>query len=643
VKKIKTSSKIDVQFLPEGGHIIDNVITTMGVIAKDSLGNGVGNLEGKILDDKNIEISSFSLNSLGTGRYSFLPKLNTKYRAEIVYKGKKHTYLINKRIELKGVNLKITKIKDDIILSLITNETTLKDIKNKEFTVANFNSSNLGNFKFKFTTKETITKRIAAKNLLPGTNIFTLFNEENMPIAERLFFNYNGISILKSSKPYNIVDSSDSISLTINYKNLKASSFNNVSISVLPASTKSYAKNSNIISQTLLQPYLKGRIENGYYYFKNITERKKYDLDNLLLTQGWSSYHWDELFTNKTPIKYTFENGIDLKINIADNKKGAKLLIHNTTERQAEIIDIKEGINSFNSMKYFPKEEEVLHISRVTKKGKLTPSTLYLQYAPNHFTKPDIKTNSLLKKPFYYSSEDYIDEKLATSSLKNTQKLKEIVLKVDLEKERIEKIKNSSFGQVYFMNKKNSYRYFNVFDFLSTKGFFAERIPFTNEVIISNRISTSLLGGNTPVIFLDGQQLADFTQLTWLDMSIIDYIEIDKLGTGGGVRGGNGIIRIVTNPFKMSKRRAKTTQQFKFPVTFSNSKKFYRPVYENYDSQFYKSFGTIDWLPTNKIDKNGNLNFKFHNNQPNNIRVFIEGITTDGEFILEEKFIEVEK
>ena len=66
----------------------------------------------------------------------------------------------------------------------------------------------------------------------------------------------------------------------------------NLSVSVLPSSTSAYTSDNNIISKFLFNPYIKGDIENPWYYFDNTDREKNHDLDLLLLTQGWSKYSW---------------------------------------------------------------------------------------------------------------------------------------------------------------------------------------------------------------------------------------------------------------------------------------------------------------------------------------------------------------
>ena len=123
-------------------------------------------------------------------------------------------------------------------------------------------------------------------------------------------------------------------------------------------------------------------------------------------------------------------------------------------------------------------------------------------------------------------------------------------------------------------------------------------------------------------------------------MSTVDYIEINEQGVAGvtGTRSGMGYIKIVTDPNKFINTRQKTSK-FEFPVTFSKSKRFYTPKYSSYKNLFFKKYGVIDWLPINQIDRNGVLNIKFRNKQTSDLVFFIEGVTEDGDFILEKKII----
>lgn len=635
-KKFNKNTTIDIQFLPEGGHLLNNTISKVGVIAKDSLGHGIPNIKGNLLDENKDIITTFSLNELGIGRFSFLPIIGKKYTAQINYNNQEKSFKLNHKIAAKGVRLKISENTKEAIISLISNEETVQQLNNKKFTVSIHNGNKIALLSFNLTNKISSIKRILLETLPTGINIFTLFNENNQPVSERLFFNYKGLSVLNSTI-ISSVKKGDSVAIRLSYNDLKIDGLNNVSVSVLPYQTKSYTKNSNIITQTLLRPYLNGIIENGSYYFKNISPKKKYDLDNLLITQGWSSYDWTDIFNNNPTYSKIFEQGITVQLNTPNSSNENNYLIQHSTDRSSEIVVLKKGEKSYTSLGFFPVDKENIYISSRNKKGKLLPANLYLQFEPTRIPEPKLKPIVLSIKPSYYSKENYKDGGFNRNSLDNTLQLKEVVLKTNLEKIRIEKIKNKSMGQVYFFDEDSPFINFDVFAFLRTKGFVAEKVPASDQVILRNLVSSSLRGSNVPIVFIDDFPIPNLNQLSWLDTSIIDHIEINRSGFGEGIRGGNGVIRIVTDPFKRSSRKSNTTRKFKFPLTFSTSKKFYTPIYENYNSKFYSNYGVIDWLPINSIDKNGVLNLSLKNEHTNAVKLFIEGITNNGEFISETK------
>ncbi|MEO0902537.1 MAG: hypothetical protein AAFY00_11155, partial [Bacteroidota bacterium] len=52
-----------------------------------------------------------------------------------------------------------------------------------------------------------------------------------------------------------------------------------------------------------------------------------------------------------------------------------------------------------------------------------------------------------------------------------------------------------------------------------------------------------------------------------------------------------------------------------------------------YQSDFFKYYGVLDWLPRLKSDEDGLIKFKYFNVQSLPVTLFIEGITEQGAFI----------
>jgi hypothetical protein len=137
-------------------------------------------------------------------------------------------------------------------------------------------------------------------------------------------------------------------------------------------------------------------------------------------------------------------------------------------------------------------------------------------------------------------------------------------------------------------------------------------------------------------MYLDGFIVMNPTRLFYYWLNDVEYIEINLQDTSGGLLNGiRGTIRITTDPL-MNAIKKTTVKSFKFPITFSKSKKFYVPKYQSLKSNFYKNYGVIDWLPLNRIEENKILTIKMKNNNQNKVKLFIEGVTEEGKFISQE-------
>lgn len=641
-EKSHTENKFDVQALPEGGHFINDVETKVGVIIKDHNNMGVPKLKGFVEDAKGTIISSFELNDFGIARFNFTPKKDKSYFISFKENGGQRKYKIAHSIEEKGIALQLTQLRESVLVTLSTNSKTLEKISENDYYITIYDGNALKKIPIRFSDKRTVSTKISFSNLSKGMNVFTLFSAEGKPLSERLFFNYQGIEILKSRIESTQKIGKDSTQIDLYYPSYKKSVFNNLSVSILPYDTKSYHKNKNIISQALLQPFLKGFIENSSYYFNIVTPKVINDLDNLLLTQGWSSYDWNSIFESPLEKSYAFEKGISFTIQLDKNKRGKSLLFRYSDGSVANIIDLENDITSFNSIHHYPETNTEFFLSNMSRKGRLGPVDATINFFPEKIPNLNVDAKDLPKTNLDFSSKIPLDGGIY-NSLNDVQQLNPIEVEVKLEEQRRNSIETKNFGETYFFDEKNGFKFNNLFGFFRAKGFFVDRAPGTNEVILLNlQPSTTLKGENIVTVFLDDFPLLNLNQLEFFPYQTIDYININKNGFGEGIRGAGGVIRIYTDPYKMKKFGKQTFSVFRFPLSFTSNKKFYTPAYQNYDSVFFKNYGAISWKPINAIEEDGLFRFSFNSLQQKSVLVCIEGITSDGQFILEKKVIHLE-
>nr|WP_321237124.1 hypothetical protein [uncultured Psychroserpens sp.] len=669
-------TKVDAQFLPEGGHFLYDVENTVGVVIKSDQGLGLPNIEGEIVDQNDVVVTNFKVNQFGIGKCLLTPKTGYTYKAKFNYLTTEHTINIE-HIKAEGIVMSLTTLKDKIALKVKTNTSTFETINQHIYKLAIHNGQDLKEISFKFGTTTEVVKVIANQDLYKGINIFTIFDANNNPLLERLHFNFNGVNFQTSGEATTAINN-DSISIVLPYKLNDVNAINNFSVSVLPNGTNSFL-HQNIASYALLQPYVKSYIEQANYYFTAITPKKQFELDNLLITQAWSSYDWNTIFNNPPEYDYDYENGISYTLNSQD-KGDKQLMIYPSLNHSTTLISLTKDNASYTATNFFPTNDEVVVIRNITSDGSTKPN-LYLQFDP--FTIPEITSDFKPLAINAFNSEFLNMDASINNAFKNIEALDEIIINNKKGYTEIEKLQNRSLGKVEAIDEVLIKRYRTVVRYLRDRGFTIanapggkfevynnQRISFRNNavegarVVNSNEIdeyedpnaasiySQPLLEhhegdriyqqdtSTIPVVYIDGiifQQNLEILQT--LNLEDIEYIEVNKSGVGGGMRaGGAGLIRIKTKPnsrVKVENKELNAT--YEVPLKFSVSKKFYIPRYTSYDSDFFQQFGVIDWLPNLKADNEGNVKFNICNNGLTDLKLFIEGISNDGTFISEVK------
>jgi hypothetical protein len=547
----------------------------------------------------------------------------------------------------------VKRLKTKLFASLITNAETLETIRNQRYTLMIHNGDAYEIMDVYFTDNTTVNKAIEYSNTPSGINILTLFNEDEIPIAERLFFNYEGINFIKSNDVVSATRKRDSLTIKLAYNTIDKNIINSLSVSVLPQETESYDRHNNIVSYTFIQPYIKGTVEKGKYYFTDITEKKQYELDNLLITQGWSSYNWNNIFNDEYNQTYNFEQGIRLKANLSNRDLKGKgenaYLMYAISEEEPRIFEVEENEKSFYIDNLFPVGTNKINFSKMTKLNGLIPASLYIQSFPNSIPSLNAPLNVLEPKPDYKVSESLMKRNsIVFNKLDEVQNLEEVVVmsRLDRKRQRIEKLSQGRYGKVDIVEEEDRLLYNTLTNYLIAKGFNVDESG--GNLSITDRYSSggarpgfgeSESRNLSPVIFLDDVQILDTTILFQYSLTNVDYIEINRRGFGEGLRGGNGTIRIYSNS-KISKsyNNWDTVQEYDLPIVFSPEKIYYAPKYRNTGDAFYKAYGSVDWKPHLQVDENGFINIKIERPRIP-ITLFVEGIANDGSFVFEEKSI----
>lgn len=620
-EKFSASQNIlDAQLLPEGGHLLADVINTVGVVIKDSNGYGLEQATGVILEDQ-VEVASFTTNHLGIGMFKIRPNSFSNYTALIKTDNGMQTANFPK-VQSNGVALSVSSLQSDVFIELNTNEKTFQKLKNSEFKVLIHNGSVSTLINVQLLKPKTILK-LKRDDLTEGIHVVTVFNNENQPILERLFYEHKKISKL-SMETSLIQKVEDSVRFSFKFDtsiNDKLD-FNNFSVSILPQETKSYKENICIYSQLYLRPYLNGAIQNAPYYFKDVNRRKKLDLDILLLTQGWSAYNWETIFGDSLEITHPYELGVTAQVKV-NKKSHDKFMIYDLHYSNMGIIDLVKGESEFTITGLYPMEDESFEISYIDSFGITKQTSVNPTFTPSTIPPYTNFYNSLLPL-------DIVKNQVFETFYKESEMLDTVLIQGS--DTRREEIQLKTRGTVDFFDdaKRNATQLISYFN---SKGY-----------SISNYDGQLALGDNRrssngpPIIVIDDVVYRDVSLLQNFTFQSVDYIEIFRNGIGAQSyrqpdRGD--VIKIYTDPKLSAVFSKKTSSRFKFPLSYSSPKKFYTPQYSVLNSTFYNRYGVIDWKGALSMNKDGALEFTTPYKGTTSFKVIIEGVTSDGKLIHE--------
>ncbi|NTE04872.1 TonB-dependent receptor plug domain-containing protein [Agrobacterium tumefaciens] len=634
-----TSNDVDVQFLPEGGNLIEDLPQKVAIKAVNAAGHGE-NVKGTVVDETGSEITAFETTYLGMGNFIFNAQAGKSYTAKIKFadgsskdvkmplaQKSGYTIAIN-NLDTAKVSLKIMSSAD------LVNGTELKVVAQQAGNVFYVSKAKMD--------KQVLMATILKKNLPSGIVQFTLFSGTNQPLAERLVFVKNKADLLDVELNTSSVSNSrkGKTTFTLDATNQQKPEISSFSVAVTNASkvTPDEDNETNILTSLLLTSDLAGYVEKPNHYFTNDDINTQKELDNLLLTQGWRRFLWKNVISGAGPsITYGAEKSLAITGAVMKGNKpvaGGKVMLM-ATKGSTFIIDTvtnAEGKFVFDHLSFEDSTKFVVQARTKTERKfvDINIDVVPGQVVTKSKNSPDVEinvNNSLMK--YIKESDNYFNEMTRLGLLERTIKLDEVTVT-----EKKNPAKNSTN-----LNGAGRADFIMTSDDLSTCVTLSQclqgRLP---GVIFRGNVPYLMRSQNTPMsIVLDGMRVeSEF--LDNIVPSDVESIELLKsIGNTAiyGSQGGGGVIIITT------KRGGGTSNYNRYapgivsinPKGFSVSRAFYAPLYDDATTNSTrKDFRTtIYWNPQVVAQKDGKAKFEFYNaDEAGQYRVVIEGIDASG-------------
>lgn len=313
-----TSSDYSIQVFPEGGNLVSGLQSNVAVNVTGRNGNGV-DFSGSLLTENGDTVTTITSFKFGIGTFLFTPSSNHTYRVAVTLPTGRSLKKELPQVYAQGYVMQLKNAANGRLSVLVTSSgRTDKTL----FLIAH-NRQQVQWAEGKPTVNGQAQFLLDTATLPEGITHFTVFNEEQNPVCERLYFKKPVPKILldvHSDQPQYaprkkvevIVQSAGADSTPLN-----------LSVAVYKLDSLQAENSVNIVNYLTLTSELSGTVEAPDFYFSGDAQAGE-AADNLMLTHGWRRYRWETILLNEKvaprfPLEY---NGHLVKALVTDTRTG---------------------------------------------------------------------------------------------------------------------------------------------------------------------------------------------------------------------------------------------------------------------------------------------------------------------------------
>jgi len=631
-----TSNHADVQFLPEGGTLIENLPQKIAIKVINGSGKGE-DVTGKIIDEKGVEIMSIETAYLGMGSFTINMEEGKTYKAKIKFKDGFEKDFNLPQAKKSGYALAVNNLDADKISIKLLASANLR--KGEELKIVVQQGGNIHYVSKTKADKQILITSIPKSKLPTGILQITLFSGDNQPIAERLVYNKNAADLIDVKLNATAVSTSRKGKSTISFDSPGVGT-GNFSVSVTNATKLSpdEENESNIISTLNLTSDLTGYIEKPNHYFLSDDLKTARELDNLMLTQGWRRFLWQDIVNNVSPaVTYRPEKSTSISGTVTKGGKpvaNGKVMLMTNKDGLFTIDTLTNAEGKFNFDNLAFNDSTRFVVQARTDDDKKFVNIKIDQLPQQAVTQNkntadiDINVNNTLIK-YLEESDNYFNEMTRLGVLEKPIKLNDVVIREKRLFGDYTSNRNGLGFNDHMITSKDLRSCVNLTQCLNG------RLPF---VTFRNGVPYSTRSLNSPMaIYVDGMPAnADFLNI--LSPNDVESVEVLRsvihtiiYGSGGA----GGVLVITT------KRGGNQTNYNNYSAPgivivtakgFSVSRDFYAPKYDSGNTNIAGDYrSTIYWNPRLTAGDDGKVNFDFYNaGEAGTYRVVIEGMDNLG-------------
>ena len=296
---IRQKDRYDIQFFPEGGNLVNGIQSRIAFRVVDQNGKGLS-CNGVIINDKADTVVTYTTLKFGMGSFILTPEEGHTYKAITVLPGGDKIMQTLPPAYKKGYVMQLTEAGNGQLKITVqspgdTWSPPVWLLAHTRGSVKAAAASILRNGYAEFF--------VDMDKLGNGISHFTIFNEERQPVCERLFFK-KPIQRLEltatADRPEYEPRKKVYIKIFAAGQDGKPAPAD-MSMAVYRIDSLTGPDEMDISNYLWLSSDLAGGVESPAWYFTNQTAEAAEAVDNLMLTQGWRRFRWEDILRHKDP------------------------------------------------------------------------------------------------------------------------------------------------------------------------------------------------------------------------------------------------------------------------------------------------------------------------------------------------------
>jgi TonB-dependent SusC/RagA subfamily outer membrane receptor len=625
----------DIQFLPEGGHLVLGKKSNVAFRAVDPDGTSV-DIRGEI------EGQEFSSRFGGMGKLEFTPtKSDNAANITNPKTGEQRSVSLPKA-EAQGL---VVQVVNNPSASFVTVFVQGEYEPNSLLLVSQ--TRGVINYMIQGALATGVWGvRIPKENLITGINHITILSSEGKPLLERLIFVQKNDFLKLELTTSGTINPRGKIGLNLSslFENQPLSGTFSMAVTDADQVSNESDTFGSIFSSLLLTSDLRGKIHQPGYYFKDQETETLELLDLVMLTHGWRRFSWDDVMAGKLPeIEHFIERGINIEGQVKEQTETKKGLgggkINAILGDGVEIVASEFGPNGrfiFTELDY--QDSVTVTITAVDNRVKTLVDVSIIE--------PDaVFTNIEGEYPNQIVWPEGLAATFAERNLLQQMKEDQNILDLEgvtvegktIEREDEEIRKMYGTGDVTINPDKipGNIAFTNVFQLI--QGRVSGVQVFVSGLAVSVRIRGvgSANAGTDPLYLLDNAPVDAGTllQINPRDVSSIDVFKDPARAAVFGAQGANGVIAVYTKTGAgMNYRSVGGTLVSKYGG-YASPREFYSPKYDEKTAEnaITDSRATIYWNPSIKTDASGKAKLEFYNTDAAKRQlIIVEGMDSKG-------------